>query len=76
MRIGRRELYRSGWDALIRLARWRGLRVRPGPGDLFRRARLVEALVRDMGRESAFGHDRPPMRGAGTVRPTRLDATV
>lgn len=74
MRIDRRQLYGSRWDGLVRLARWRGFRVRQGSDSLLRRIRLVEALIRDMDREFALGN-RPPIVGAGTVRPTRLDAT-
>lgn len=78
-RIAHHQLGKANWKDLVRLARWRGYFVLPGPETVLRRMRLEEILMRDFNVEcmaymvDMTGCNRPPMSGPGTVR--RVSAT-
>lgn len=46
--VDTRALYKARWPALVRLARWQGLRVRDGGETPERRYRLVNTLIRKL----------------------------
>lgn len=69
MEISHQQLYRASWKNLVRLARWKGYFVLPGPEIIPIRMKLVEALAEDIAisaMQEARCH-KPVISGSGAM---------